>query len=146
MRTQLDETKSWFLESLVYEDELHVVLVEGLRADEPEDIKVGQHILKDIFVVEPSPGSRRAVVQFLQPVAWQVVDESYTSLDKSEVHEDTCFLSTLTQSAYLQYVETHHGWFKEMVGPATHYRLWTENEVIDVIGHEEPVVRLLESN
>jgi hypothetical protein len=114
------------------------------RADAPEDIRVGEHVIKDAYALEPSPESRRAVVRFSRPVAWQVVDESYTSLDTSEVRDDTCFLSTLTQSAYLEYVETNHGWFKGMVGPAIHYRLWTENEVIDVVAHDEPVVELLE--
>jgi len=126
MRTLLDNAKSWFLESLLYGDQLRVVVVEGIRADTPESLKVGEHVIQNLHALEPSPRSRRAVVLFSQLVAWQVVDESYTLLDKSEVRDDTSFLSTLARSAYLQYVETHHGWFRDMVGPANHYRLWTE--------------------
>lgn len=140
VRTLLDDGKSWFLESLVYGEEVRVVVVEGIRASEPEDLIVGEHVFKDLYAIEPSPESRRMVVRFSRPVAWQVIDESYTQFDKDEVRDDTGFLRVLERSKYLRYVEANHGWYREMVGPAAHYRLWTEDEVIDVIAHDEPVV------
>ena len=146
MRTFLDEARSWFLESLVYSDELHVVLAEGIRSDSSEVLQVGSQVVKDLHALEPSERSRRVAVRFPRTVAWQVVDESYTALDKSEIRDGMEFLVALTQSAYLHYVEAHHGWFKDMVGPATHYRLWTENEVIDAIAHDEPVVQVIKGH
>ena len=144
MRTLLDEANSWFLESLAYsEGEVRVTVVEGIRSDVAEDIVVGGHVIQGAHTLQPSAESRRVAVRFLRPVAWQVVDESYTSFEESEVRDDTCFLQILTQSGYLKYVETHHGWYKDIVGPATHYRLWTENEVLDVIAHGEPIVEPL---
>jgi hypothetical protein len=143
MRTLLDEAESWFLETLTYAGELTVIVVEGIRSNTPEDKRVGSHVLKGLHAVEAAAGSRRAAIRFPRTIAWQVIDESYTAWDRSEVRDDKGFLVALTQSAYLQYVEAHHGWFKD-VGPAAHYRLWTENEVIDVVAHEEPVVQRLE--
>jgi len=43
---------------------------------------------------------------------------------------------------YLDYVCASHGWFEEMRGPGKHYRVWTENEVVDVIACEPPAVDL----
>jgi len=143
MRTVLDEAKSWFLETLAYTDKLRVVVVEGIRRDTPTDIQIGSHVIKGAYALERSSESRRVAVHFPRTVAWQVVDESFTSADTSEVRDDEGFLATLTRSAYLQYVEAHHGWFRDVVGPAAHYRLWTENEVIDVVAHDEPVVESL---
>jgi len=143
LRTVLDQARSWFPEALAYTDELRVVVAEGIRSDGAEDIQLGAQVIKNTHAVEPSRGSRRVAARFLRAVASQVVDESYTSWDDSGVREDKRFLKIWTRSADLQYVEALHRWFKDVVGPAAHYRLWTENEVIDVFAHDEPAVESL---
>ena len=140
MRTHLDNAKSWFLEKLDYSDEIGVVVVEVIRGDSPEEFRVGEQVVRDAYPLEPRAGSRKFIVKFFRPVAWQVVDESYTSREGAEVRDDDCFLQVLSNSPYLDYVSKHHGWYVETVGPAKHYRLWTENNVIDVIAHDEPHV------
>lgn len=142
MRTHLDDAKTWFLDKLVYADEIAVVVVEGFRGA-PEDFQVGEHVIRDACRLEPRDDSRTLVVRFSRPVAWQVVDESYTSASDTEVRDDDCFLQVLSSSPYLDYVTGHHGWYTDIVGPAKHYRLWTENDVLDVVAHDEPVVEAL---
>ena len=39
MRTHLDDAKTWFLDRLVYADEIAVVVVEGFQGGTPEDIQ-----------------------------------------------------------------------------------------------------------
>ena len=146
MKTILDDGKSWTVASLAYADDLRLVLVEGIRSDKPEDVQIGDVALTDLHAVEITEESRRVEVRFARVVAWQVVDESYTNWDESEERDDTGFLVALSKSAYLKFVDEHHGWYKDMAGPAVHYRLWTEDEVIDVIAHEEPVMQLVASN
>lgn len=146
MHTVLDEAKSWFLDRLVYTDKLYVVVVEGIRGTTPEDIHLGPVVIKDTYALEPTAESQRLVVSFPRTVAWQVVDESYTSQDDSEVRDDMNFLCSLTRSAYLDYVQEHHAGFEAMIGPAVHYRLWTENEVIDVVAHDAPIVERLKAS
>ena len=140
MQTLLDDAKTWFLDRLVYAEEIGVVVVEGFRGGVPEDIQVGEHVIRDAYPVEPRDDSRRLLVRFCRPVAWQVVDESYTSANDTEVRDDDCFLQVLSSSPYLEYVTKNHGWYTDVVGPARHYRLWTEDNVIDVVAHDEPVV------
>lgn len=140
MQTMLDEGHTWFLESLKYEDGLTIWLIEGVRSDKPEDLMVGGSVIKNTYAVEPTGSSKRAVVRFGVPVAWQVVDESYTSWDDTEERDDKSFLQVLTRSTYLDYVNENHGWYKDVAGPASHYRLWTADEVIDVVAPEAPVV------
>lgn len=48
---------------------------------------------------------------------------------------------TLERSRYLDYVKTSHGHNEDIAGPAKHYRVWTEDDVIDVIACEPPVVQ-----
>lgn len=140
MRTALDDARTWLLESLSYTNELQVTVVELIRSDASESLVVDGHTIEGLHALASSAESRRLTVRFSGIVAWQVVNESYTAFDKSEQRDDEMILQTLTRSAYLDYVEANHGWFKDLVGPAVHYRLWTEDEVVDVVAHEPPVV------
>ena len=75
-------------------------------------------------------------------MAWQCVDESYTMRNEDEERDDTSRLQVLTKSPYLDYVMANHGWHREVVGPSAHYRLWTADEVLDVVALETPTVTL----
>ena len=140
MQTVLDSAKTWFLHAVTYQEELHVNIVEGFRAAEPEDIQVGEQLISGTYAIDPSDESRFFSIRFPQFIAWQVVSESFTAFDKEEVRDDTGFLQVLEKSAYFSYVNSCHGWYSDIIGPGKHYRLWTENEVIDVISCEVPII------
>lgn len=139
MRTTLDDARTWFFDGLSYEEELVVGIFKGVVEPEAEDVVVGDHTL----VANTRAITRtndRAVVRFPSVVAWQVVDESYTTKLEAEEPDSTGFISVLGKSPYLEYVHACHGWFRDVVGPAKHYRLWTEDVVIDVVGLEPPCI------
>ena len=133
MRTTLDDARTWFLDGLSYDEELVIGLVKGVVEPEVQDVVVAGHTLvRDARAINRT--NDRAVVRFPSAAAWQVVDESYTTKLKEEEWETTGFISVLAKSPYLDYVHACHGWFRDVVGPAKHYRLWTEDVVIDVVG------------
>ena len=142
MKTVLDEFHASFLHAAIYtEGDLRIIVAEGFRAAEPEDITIGGHIIKGTYSINTSEESRLVEVRFNRPIAWQLVDESFTARDEYEVREDKFALQVLTQSRYLDYVRANHGWFEDVGrGPGKHYRVWTENEVIDVVASEAPTV------
>jgi hypothetical protein len=142
MKTLLDEFHTSFLHAAIYtERDLRIIVAEGFRAAEPEDFAIGGHIIKDAYEINTSEKSRLVEVRFTRPIAWQLVDESFTAWDEYEVRDDTFALQVLTQSRYLDYVRSNHGWFEEIGrGSGKHYRVWTENEVIDVVACEAPIV------
>jgi hypothetical protein len=148
MKTLLDEFHASFLHAAIYaEGELRIVVAEGFRAAEPEDITIAGHVIKGTYAIDTSEESRLAEVRFNRPIAWQLVDESFTAGDEFEVREDTFALQVLTRSRYLDFVLAYHGWFKDVGrGPGKHYRVWTENEVIDVVACEPPTVALYEGH
>lgn len=139
MKTILDEFYTSFLNHAIYADShLRVVIAEGFRASEPEDLIVGSHVIRDTFAIFASNESRLIEVQFKSPIAWQIVDESFTAADDYELRDDNGTLQVLIQSKYLDYVRANHGWFEDIRGPGEHYRIWTENEVVDVVACETP--------
>ena len=145
MKSVLDEFSAAFLHEATYADgELRIVVAEGFRAAEPEDITIAGHVIKDTYAVDVAAHSRLVEVRFSRPIAWQMIDESFTSWDEYEVRDDKFALQVLTQSRYLDFVRTHHGWFKDIRGAANHYRVWTENEVVDVVACDPPAIGVLE--
>ena len=141
VNTLLDDFHTSFLYSVVYADsELRIIVAEGFRASEPEDIAIAGHLIKDTYALDTSPESRIVEVRFSKPIAWQLVDESFTTGQECEVREDNFALQVLTQSRYFDYVRANHGWFEDIRGPGKHYRVWTENEVVDVVACQPPTV------
>jgi hypothetical protein len=145
MKTLLDEFDATFLHAAVYADrELRVIVAEGFRAAEPEDTTIGGHVIKEIYAIDTSEKSRLVEIRFSEPIAWQLVDESFTTWDDYEVRDDRFALQVLSRSKYLDHVRANHGWFEDTRGPAKHYRVWTENEVVDVIACVPPTLLLRE--
>jgi hypothetical protein len=115
--------------------------------NESEDITIAGHVIKGTHAINASELSRLAEVRFNRPIAWQLVDESFSAGDEYEVREDKFLLQVLAQSRYLDYVHTNHGWFQDVGrGPWKHYRVWNENEVIDVVACEAPTVKPYEGS
>jgi hypothetical protein len=148
MKTLLDDFHTWFLVAATYAgSELSIIVAEGFRAAEPEDINILGHVIKGTYAINTSEGSRLVEVRFSKPIAWQLVDESYTSANEYDVHEERSAVQVLTQSRYLDYVRANHGWFEDVGrGSGKHYRVWTENEVIDVVACEAPAVEPYEGH
>jgi hypothetical protein len=141
MKTALDDSgRTWLLESLSYAHDLRATVVELFTDASPTSLALAGQVIDGLHALKPSPSSRRFVISFSRTVAWQLVDESYTKFDATEERDDKGFLQILTRSTYLAFVETNHGWFADVAGAARHYRLWTQDEVIDVIAHEPPVI------
>lgn len=144
MKTLLDDFYTSFLHAAIYnEGALRVIVAEGFLATELTKITITEDLFKEGYAIDTSEESRFAEVRFNSPIAWQLVDESFTSGDCYEVHEDDFALQVLTKSKYLDYVRANHGWFESIKKElGKHYRVWTQNEVIDVVTCEPPVVTL----
>jgi hypothetical protein len=140
MKTNYDTAATWFLHQITYRESLRVIIAEGIQSDQSEDIQLGKMNLGEGYALTVEQNSRRFSIEFSLPIAWQVVDESYTTHESYEAG-DRGFLRKLTQSHYFDYINQHHRLYKELVGPASHYRVWTENEVIDVIAQDDPVIQ-----
>src|ERR1700735_4217189 len=105
MKTLLDEFHASFLHAALYaEGELRIIVAEGFRAAESEDITIAGIVIKGTYAIKTSEQSRYAEVRFNHPIAWQLVDESFTAGNEYEVREDLFMLQVLTRSRYLDYV------------------------------------------
>lgn len=152
MQSLLDN-KDWYLDSLDYRDALHLVLVEakaGPKLTEESLKNESSEALKKVLLgstpMEVHEDSEYVRIIFKKVVAWQMVDESYTAWDDYEVRDDKNYLQVLSRSRYLDFVNQHHGWYSDIAGPAQHYRIWTQDEVIDVVSHDLPTIKSDERN
>ena len=134
----------WQVHAILYRDDLQLILAE-MFVGEPNDTCVDpnpvvQEILRRTRPIEVRDVSRLMVVRFSRTVAWQVVDESFTSWDDYEERDDKSIIQIITRSRYLDYVHDNHGWFRETDGPAKLYRVLTANEVIEVVAYKPPTI------
>lgn len=142
MKTILDDGYSWFLEKISYHENLQLELVEALLGG-PENLKIDDVSLGEVNRIETSPKSRVVKVNFEDIIAWQCLDESYTAHDDYEKSDDTGYIQIITRSKYLDYVNDNHGWYPiTRNAEGKHYRVWTEDEVVDVVTLGEPEIAL----
>ncbi len=134
----------WQLHAVAYQGDLRLILAE-MFVGEPDIDRTDpnpavQEMLRGSRPIEVRDESRLMLVKFPVTVAWQVIDESYTSWDDYEERDDKSVVQVITRSKYLDYVHENHGWFRDVLGPAKLYRVWTADEVVDVVACEPPTI------
>lgn len=140
MKTPLDDSDYWFMHGIAYqEDELLVYLAEGI-ASEPQQVTILGTAVDGVRSIDVGDDSRLFLVRFRRIVAWQVIDESCTAWDDTEIRDDKNYLQCFARSKYLDYVNTNHGWYEDRLGQGSYYRIWTETDVVDVVSCEPPEV------
>ncbi|MEM6750128.1 MAG: hypothetical protein AAGA57_05680 [Planctomycetota bacterium] len=140
MRSPLDQAQTLYLQQLRYDGELELIVAEGLASPTAESLQVGDKQLQGLHRFQVTENSQAFKVLFSHCIAWQVLDENYTQFDPYEIKADDGKLRTLSRSRYLDHIIAYHGRFQDIEGPAKHYRVWTEDEVIDVVACEPPQV------
>jgi hypothetical protein len=145
VRTVLDEqggaSHGWFLEGFVLRERaVTLVLAEGIAADEPTPLVIGEHTLEGSRLVEVTTQSRRFRVVFQDVAAHQVIDESYTAWDEYEQLDGTDQIRVLSRSRFLDFIHAHHGWMFVMVDGLRHYQVVTLDSVVDIVAAGEPII------
>jgi hypothetical protein len=140
MKSLLDKGHSWILERVEYADGLDIYLQE-LKRGPMKDLDIDGSTIKNVYPLRADDESLVTRVSFSDLLAWQCLNESATTDFPGEVYESSGFLSVLSSSSYLSYVLSHHGWYVEVQGrPVQHYRVWSENEIFDVVAFAHPVI------
>ncbi len=143
MKSILDNGHSWILEKLAYDGDLEIYLKE-LRRRQPTDLVIGNDVIKNTTLLKPALDSMRVRISFDYYLSWQCLNESACTGFEGDVYDGSGFISLLSQSSYLSYILEHHGWYQDVQEQqAKHYRIWSENEVIDIVSFSEPKIILL---
>lgn len=141
MKTILDKAHTWFMSSVSYTDEdLIITVVGGLQAEHPEEIDLGGgQSLGQGYRVSQTEKSMHVQLTFPTVAAYQVIDESFTSLDEYDAG-DGGSLQIMERSRFKDMIENHHSLLPTLREACRYYRLWTEDAVVDVVTDEEPII------
>lgn len=137
METILDTGHSWLLESLIYRDALQVHVVEGIRSAEPEKLKIAGVDLGEGYAIDVNEESRHFSVVFEDVIAYQVLNESYTSCDEYEIKTEGV-LCRYERSHYLDFIRSSTLIDSLRANAYTHFALTLQDDIIDVITESEP--------
>lgn len=142
MQTLLDTAHSLILESIQYNDEgLKIEFLELFRNSTPEHVQITNEVrIDNVHAIEPNENSRKFIVLFEEILTWQVVDESAYCFDENEILNSNGFLKIVGNSDYMQYVQKQFGWYEHISGKTQHFRIWSENRIVDVISTMKPQI------
>jgi len=119
MKSDLDKYKSWINTKITLDSHL-VVEAEELGND-----KV------------------KAKIEFNDFLCWQCFDESASVQDKDEIIDSKGFISTISKSRYLDYANLAFGWYMDIKPPVKLYRIYSEDDIVEVITYQEPKVTII---
>jgi hypothetical protein len=105
-----------------------------------EDIKIGEHLIREAFPIEVDEDSPILQIDFDSYVAYSLINESFTVLDDYEIFEGHSF-RIFKKSRYLDFI--NKGTIATDVFPEdtyVHYEIASLNHIIDVISYDEPKI------
>ena len=120
MKTELDNYKSWI----------------------NAKVTLDSHLI--IELEEMGNGAVRAKIEFDDFLCWQCFDESADVQDKEEIVDCRGFISTFSKSRYLDYARSYFGWYMDVKPPVKLYRVWSADDIVEVIAYKEPKVAVIE--
>lgn len=143
METLLDTAHSLLLESIQYNDEgLKIEFLELFLNSTSENVQITNEVrIDNVHAIEPNENSRKFIVQFEKILTWQVVDESAYCYDENEILDSDGFLKVIGNSDYMEYIQKQFGWYEEVIGKTQHFRVWSENRIVDIVSTKEPKIR-----
>ena len=134
------------------DNELHIVLSAAAVGENTPDMTDGLTAPVANVVSKCSPilpGNKTIDIRFDNYILYQVRNESYASPDRTEVKHGK-YLCVFAESKLLDYLDAvcdvqrcDSG--STYPGPWRHYGIRTQNQIIDVVSHFEPMVTVTES-
>jgi hypothetical protein len=127
------------------DNSLRLRIEEASPRPEAESRVIAGVEIKDAHRIESNDQSRLFEITWPYYVAFSVRNESYVPFDRTETISGGQNFQILTKSHFLEYVSRATFANNEYPGPMTHYRICCENQIIDIVATEEPVILRLPS-
>lgn len=139
---QINRHKYLYLTEIGEPDDnvLRLVIEEARASGEPEEMKIGDVILSGVPIVSDDSCYAYEVV-FGSYVCYSVLNESYTSSDKSEEFTGHLF-RVYSKSHFLDYVSVATFASDMYPGELNHYEIVCENHIVDIVSAGEPEISI----
>ena len=146
---EINEGEALYLVSIADKDRfLEIVISKGGKAERDENVLDGKSsvviksILEDADRILPDYCTAFRI-SFDNPIAYQVLDESYTAFDDNQKIETGRLFAKLKNSSYLEFISntTFADAFSEGF---QHYLICTVEKIVDVIAAKKPKVERIE--
>jgi hypothetical protein len=125
------------------ENVLQVIVQEAAVNHEPVSVQVGEAVIKNLKRIESTESSRIFQLTWDKYIAYSVRNESFVTLDDSEIVTSGRLLRIYSKSTFLEYVSRATFANQEHPGPYSHYQICSENHIVDVVSTEEPGISVL---
>lgn len=134
------------------DNELHIILSAAVVGENTPDMADGLSAPAADVVSKYRPilpGNKSIDIRFDNYIMYQVRNESYASPDRTEVKYGK-YLCVCAESKLIDYLDAVTGVQRcddgsIYPGPWRHYGIRTQNQIIDVVSHFEPMVTVTEN-
>ncbi len=123
---------------------LRLVISEAQARKTPEDVVIEGFTLTNSHDLIADEGCIAYEIIFQTYVAYSVVNESFASVDDSEVFTGHLF-RTYSKSRFLDYVGVATFASNDFPGPLQHYGVNCLNHFVDIVSAAEPIVSIIRS-
>ena len=140
MKSELDKAYSWLVDTISYENlGISITLLEMVKSGSSSTKEEGAPVEGAHLVYFPGK-AQKLKIKFDLVYTFQVVNESCDSGDSSLKLSSDGFLSVVSESDYLNYLREKFSWYEEINGKANLYRLWSENEILEIYSPCSPEI------
>ncbi len=122
------------------ENELRLVIEEVKASDSPENITVDDVLIEGARIIESTADCAAYEIIFDDYIGYSVLNESYVSLDDSEIFDGRLFC-VYTKSVYLDFIKRGTFATADYPGPFRHYGFNCLNHIVDVASMSEPNIK-----
>jgi len=148
MTTELDERSYiyWTPVNFSYNGQsVCIRLEETFTNKEPENLKIGSHVIKDVHKIEKNENSKMYDIIFNDVHFFQAYDE-LRHIKSDEEQFDEGVIRKYTKSNLLNYIEKNTTFKTELevaFNNFKHYCVRTSADWFDIITTSEPVIKLI---
>jgi hypothetical protein len=125
------------------ENVLQVIVQEAAVTHEPVSVQVGEAVIQNLKRIESTESSRVFELTWDKYIAYSVRNESFVTLNESEIVASGRLLRIYSKSTFLEYVSRATFANQEHPGPYSHFQICSENHIVDIVSTEEPGISVL---
>lgn len=119
------------------------IVIEGAKtSSETYDIDMGEAKIADVHPIVSDESCEAYEIIFGSYIAYAVLNESYASIDETEVSTGKYF-RVYSKSRFLDYLRAASFATDDYPGKSTHYEIACLDHIVEVVSIDEPQINLL---
>jgi hypothetical protein len=121
---------------------LRLVIEQATTSDEERNLMVGETTISGLRDIVSDESCFAYELIFETYIAYAVLNESFTQVDKSEIYTGN-FFRIYSKSNFLEYLKVATFATEDYPGKFTHYEIVALNHIVEIASVDAPIINVL---